>query len=259
MGKPVPFWQLYTDVYDCMRDRSAMDRLRDMVARRACIRDTHRLDDNEVIKLARCWLSEKDTFVSKKTLPEGQQVGKADAKTKDAAPKDAAPKDAAPKDELPEGEKAYELKSGVVLISKIEAKVKRIADSYYAKAKKKITVTSGTRSAKAQAKAMYGKLAAGGSMSIYKDKASAKEVKKAYSEGKKAEESKGQIVKRMAKVIEGQVKKGKYLSKHLRAGAIDVRSRDMSSKEKEYFKQAIKGVAKSFILEKKPPHWHLQF
>ena len=63
----------------------------------------------------------------------------------------------------------------------------------------------------------------------------------------------------MTKVIEGQVKKGIYLSKHLRAGAIDVRSRDMSNKEKEYFKQAIKGVANSFILEKKPPHWHLQF
>ena len=249
MGKPVPFWQLYTDVYDCMRDRSAMDRLRDIVARRACIRDTHRLGDEEVIELARCWLSEKDTFVSKKTLPEGQQIGKADPTTKDPAPKDG----------LPEGETAYVLKSGVVLSSKILAKVKRIADKYYAKAKRKITVTSGTRSAKAQAKAMYGKLAAGGSMSIYKDKASAKDVKNAYSDGKKAEESKAQIVKRMAKVIEGQVKKGKYLSKHLRAGAIDVRSRDMSSKEKEYFRQAMKGVAKSFILEKKPPHWHLQF
>lgn len=249
MGKPVPFWQLYIDLYDCLRDRGAMDRLRDMVAQRACIRDTHRLDDNEVIELARCWLSEKDTFVSKKTLPEGQHVGKADAKTKDAAPKDG----------LREGEKAYVLKSGVVLSSKIEAKVRRIADRYYAKANKKITLTSGTRSAKAQARAMYVKIAAGGSMSIYKDKASAKEVKKAYSDGKKAQENKGQIVKRMAKVIEGQVKKGKYLSRHLRAGAVDVRSRDMSSEEREFFRQAIKGVAKSFILEKKPPHWHLQF
>ena len=226
-----------------------MDRLRDMVARRAYIRDTHRLDDNEVIELARCWLSEKDSFVSKRTLPEGQQVGKAGTKTEDAAPKA----------KLPEGEKAYELASGVVLSSKIQAKVKRIADRYYAEAERKITVTSGTRSAKAQARAMYRKLAAGGSMSIYKDKASAKEIEKAYLDGKKAEESKGQIVKRMTKAIEGQVKKGKYISKHLRAGAIDVRSRDMSSEEREHFRQAAKGVAKSFILETKPPHWHLQF
>ena len=251
MGKPVPFWQLYNDLYDCLRDRSAMDRLRDMVARRACIRDTHRLDDNEVIELARCWLSEKDSFVSKRTLPEGQRVGKAGTKTEDAAPKA----------ELPEGEKAYELKSGVILSAKIEAKVRRIADRYYAKAKRKITVTSGTRSAKAQARAMYVKIAAGGSMSIYRrrTRARAEEVKKAYLEGKKAQENKSQIVKRMTKVIEDQVKKGIYLSRHLRAGAIDVRSRDMSSEEREYFRQAIKGVAKSFILERKPPHWHLQF
>ncbi len=81
MDQPVPIWQLYDDVYGCLRDRGAMDRLRDMVARRACIRDTYRLDDSEVIELARRWLNEKDTFVSKKSLPGGQQAGKAGAKT----------------------------------------------------------------------------------------------------------------------------------------------------------------------------------
>ena len=81
MGKPVPIWQLYNDLYDCLRDRSAMDRLRDMVARRACIRDTHRLDDAEVIKLARCWLTEKDSFVSKRNHPEGLHAENAGAQT----------------------------------------------------------------------------------------------------------------------------------------------------------------------------------
>ena len=64
-----------------------------------------------------------------------------------------------PKADLPKGEKAYELKSGVILSSQIESKVGRTADRYYAKAKSEITVPRGTRSAKAQAGAMYVKLA----------------------------------------------------------------------------------------------------
>ncbi len=63
----------------------------------------------------------------------------------------------------------------------------------------------------------------------------------------------------MTNVIKAQMKKGKYISKHLNVGAVDVRSRDMSAKEKEAFKKSAKKHAKTVILEITPPHWHLQF
>lgn len=46
--------------------------------------------------------------------------------------------------------------------------------------------------------------------------------------------------------------------KNLKKGAVDVRSRDMTSSEKEAFKKAAKDVADSVILETIPPHFHLQ-
>lgn len=55
----------------------------------------------------------------------------------------------------------YTLKAGVVLSITIKAKVKKIADKYYALTKKDIVVTSGARSSQSQASAMYGKLSGG--------------------------------------------------------------------------------------------------
>jgi len=154
----------------------------------------------------------------------------------------------------------YTLESGVTLRTDVKAKVKKIADKYNPATKKTITVTSGTRTASGQASAMYGKLSGGDKLMVYKDQTSAKEIKKAYDDGKKAKKSRAVIVKDMTKVIEAQIKKGKYISKHLRAGAVDIRSWDMSSTEKGAFRKACKGITKSDpILETTPPHWHLQF
>ena len=69
--------------------------------------------------------------------------------------------------------------SGVTLNAAIKAKVKKIADAYNKKTGEKIKATSGTRSASSQASAMYGNLAGGDKLTVYKDQASAKEIKKA--------------------------------------------------------------------------------
>lgn len=153
----------------------------------------------------------------------------------------------------------YTVGSGVTLTATVKSKVKKIADAYYAATKKQLTVTSGTRSASSQAEAMYGKLAGGDKLTVYSDQVSAKEIKKAYDDGITAKKVKSAIIKDMATVIESQIKKGKYISKHLKAGGVDIRSKDMSAKEKEEFKKAAKGVATTVILETTPPHWHLQF
>lgn len=59
--------------------------------------------------------------------------------------------------------------------------------------------------------------------------------------------------------IDGQIENGIYISMHLKKGAIDVRSRDMSIAQKEHFKAAAKEVAVAVILETTPPRFHLQF
>ena len=145
------------------------------------------------------------------------------------------------------------------LTSAIKSKVKKIADAYFKETKNTITVTSGTRTASSQASAMYKKLAGGDKLKIYKDQTSAKAIKKAYDDGISEKLAASKIKSSMTKVIAAQVKKGKYISKHLKSGAVDIRSKDMSAKEKTAFRKAAKGIAKSILLESTPPHWHLQF
>jgi len=153
----------------------------------------------------------------------------------------------------------YSLQPGVVLTVAVKAKVKKIADAYHAATKKTIVITSGTRTAASQANAMYGKLVGGDLLTVYRDQVSAKEIKKAYDDGKKAKKAKATIVKDMTTIIEAQINKGKYISKHLKAGAVDIRSKLMTPTERAEFKKAAKNVATKTILETTPPHWHLQF
>ncbi len=75
----------------------------------------------------------------------------------------------------------YELKPGVILSHHAKTKLKIIADKYYSLTKKKIVVTSGTRIAKSQAYAMYGKLAGGDKLTVYKNQVAALQIKKAYT------------------------------------------------------------------------------
>ena len=153
----------------------------------------------------------------------------------------------------------YTLKSGVAVDSKIEKKVKKIADKYYALTKKDIVVTSGARSSSSQASAMYGKVSGGDKLTVYKDQRSAKEIINTYDAGIKAKKSKAEIIADIKDDIDEQIKKGTYISKHLKKGAIDVRSRDMSESDKTNFKKAAAGIALTVILETTPPHFHLQF
>ncbi len=153
----------------------------------------------------------------------------------------------------------YSLGVGVDLSMDLKKKVKDVADAYHKSTKKKIVITSGTRTAKSQADAMYTKLQQGDDLKIYADQNAAGKIKKIYENGVKVKKGKDVIISEMEKEIDSQIAEGVYISKHLKKGAIDVRSRDMTFKEKESFKEAAKGVADTVILETTPPHFHLQF
>lgn len=153
----------------------------------------------------------------------------------------------------------YKIESGVELSLDVKKKVKKIADAYFALAKKEIVVTSGTRTSQSQAEAMFTKLAGGDNLAVYSNQDAAQKIKKIYDEGVKNKKNKAAVIDEMKTEIDGQIKKSIYISLHLKKGAIDVRSRDMSNAEKEHFKAAAKDVAVTVILETTPPHFHLQF
>lgn len=153
----------------------------------------------------------------------------------------------------------YFIKAGVSLTSDVKTKVGTIADVYHKATSKKFTVTSGTRSAQSQASAMYTKLAGGDALTIYKDQVSAKAIKAAYDTAVAGKKTKVETIAAIKKVIADQITKKVYISKHLKSGAVDVRSTDMTKTDKAAFKKAANVTATTVILETTPPHWHVQF
>ena len=148
----------------------------------------------------------------------------------------------------------------VTLPDPVADKVDAIDEGYFRRTGKHVTVTSGTRDAARQAKAMYKMLRVGGDpMQLYRNKEAAREIKQAYERARAAGKAPDDVVASMYEVLRGQITRGVYISAHLRAGAVDVRSRDMSSSDKKAFVAAVneaKGV--TLLEESAPPHWHLQ-
>jgi hypothetical protein len=155
--------------------------------------------------------------------------------------------------------KRYSVADNVELTPDIEEKVSKIGSAYYESTGSEIVVTSGTRTSLKQANAMYDRIQAGGDFSDYLNQDAAKEVREVYDSGVKAKLSRAEIVASMAGVIKNQVDSGVFISLHLKAGAVDIRSVGMSDKQVISFRKAAEAVTSSVALEQSPPHWHLQF
>jgi len=152
----------------------------------------------------------------------------------------------------------YRVLDKVILSPEIEAKVKLLADAFHAATLRDIVVTSGLRSAHSQAVAMYDKLAGGDDLAIYRQQDAAQAIRQRYTDGLQQHQSRDTIVARMEAEIEQQISMGIYLSAHLRNGAVDIRSRDMTDSEKQAFMAIAEQMAESVILEAIPPHFHVQ-
>jgi hypothetical protein len=63
----------------------------------------------------------------------------------------------------------------------------------------------------------------------------------------------------LAGVIETQLSRGIVLSKHLLGLAVDIRSRNLSSREKNLLRKAAEPHASRVIEETRPPHFHVEF
>lgn len=152
----------------------------------------------------------------------------------------------------------YTIEPGVVLGRAMERTVARIAHEFHRRTGRGFVITSGTRTSREQAAAMYDKLRLGQRLTgLYQDYDAAAEIQTAYRANQRR--SRTTCITAMARVIEGQVRRGCYISRHLRASAVDVRSRDMSRRERRIFEQVVASFPNvSLLTEGTPPHFHLQ-
>lgn len=152
----------------------------------------------------------------------------------------------------------YRLEEGVVLGRAMRPVIARIAEEFHQRTGRGIVITSGTRSAREQAEAMYAKIRLGQRLTrLYLDYDAASEIQSAYRANRRR--GRARCVRAMARVIEAQVERGCFISRHLRASAADVRSRDMTRRQRRVFEQVVARFDRvSILAEGTPPHFHLQ-
>lgn len=152
----------------------------------------------------------------------------------------------------------YTLADGVRLAPEMRGTLAQIADAFHRRTGRGIHVTSGTRTPREQADAMYDKLRLGVRLThLYRDFDAASEIQSTYHDCRRRPRSR--CVREIARVIRRQVRRGCFISRHLRASAVDVRSRDMSRRERRIFQQVVEGFPDVSLLEEgRPPHFHLQ-
>lgn len=152
----------------------------------------------------------------------------------------------------------YTVLAGVTLSPDAAAAIGELDSAYFKKTGEHLVVTSGTRDAARQAKAMYKVIKLGGDIvRLYKNKEAAKELKDAYdrAQGKPAEA----VIEAMYATLKEQMRRGVYISSHLKADAVDIRSRTMSPSEKRAFEKSAAELGGVRVLEEaKPPHFHLE-
>lgn len=154
----------------------------------------------------------------------------------------------------------FEVLSDVALSQNVTEKLNLVAERYKRRTGKTFIVTSGTRDPVSQAELIHDKLSAGDDlMKLYKDKAAVAELVQIYNAGQASKKSRAVIVSSIATAIRGQIKKGVFISAHLKAGAADVRSTNMSASEKRAFVDAVREAGGFDVMfESTPPHFHLQ-
>jgi hypothetical protein len=143
----------------------------------------------------------------------------------------------------------------------VEHRVAQVAALFHAHTRQVLVITSGTRTPEEQASAMYLKLVLGASLrKLYRKWEAAQEIKRAYDAGWSRRLRRRQIIAAMATVIREQMQRDVYVSPHLKAGAVDVRSRTLRTRAKAAFERAVASFTGLRLLreEKIPPHFHLE-
>jgi hypothetical protein len=158
------------------------------------------------------------------------------------------------------GGSRYQTLPEVTLSPEVERKIARIAEAYHRRTGKELVLTSGTRDVARQAEAMYELLRLGTDLSkLYRNRAAARELSDTFRAAQAARKGAKQAIAELERVLSAQVARGTYVSAHLRAGAVDVRSRGMSVADKRAFVAGVEEVGGAEVIEEmEPPHFHLE-
>lgn len=119
-----------------------------------------------------------------------------------------------------------------------------------------LVVKSGWRSASDQARAMYKNLNAFGVSYVssqYRNKTAVRAIIKAYTSQRKRRRN---AIAAMTRVIQAQVRKGIYISNHLRGRAFDIRSRGRDGAQLAVLREVVQEAGGRVVVEKN--HYHIE-
>ena len=162
----------------------------------------------------------------------------------------------------------YTIDAGIVLESEAIEVLNKIGPLYFKETGKKFNVNSGTRDARRQADAMLGVIEAGSpTLPKYTNRVRVDEIRAAYKKAKAEGKSRADVVSAMEAVIQKQIGEGYFISRHLKAGAIDISVKGdtgvppMSKSEQSIMIKVAKSVITKgdAFYENDPPHIHVQF
>lgn len=140
-------------------------------------------------------------------------------------------------------------------------RLERIAARYYERTRRSLVVTGGMRPPQLQARLMYEKLAHGDDLlKLYENQAAVLEIRAVYRSGVARRVPKSILIKSLRKTIAEQLARGVYVSRHLSAGAADVRSRGMSASQEQAIRAAVAAEPGVQLLDERSgaePHFHL--
>lgn len=143
--------------------------------------------------------------------------------------------------------------SSIILPPPVERKVNEIADAFFNLTRKKIVITDGTRTAAQQAVQVYNKILSN-DLTIYLNQRAANEIKVAFDLARSQGKSREDTLRAMTAVIEAQIERGVFISRHLTGKAFDVRNKDMTKRHQTIFKQVAQTVGGVTVLpEGRPP------
>lgn len=149
---------------------------------------------------------------------------------------------------------------GVTLSSPVATRIHQLDDAFFRRTGKHLIVVSGTRDPGRQARAMIRVIELGGSLTkLYEDREAAAEIQKAYERARGARKRPEEVVAAVQSTLQAQIQRGVYISAHLRAGAVDIRSTIMTEADRKAFRAAVREVGNISLLEEhRPPHFHLE-
>lgn len=140
-------------------------------------------------------------------------------------------------------------------------RLERIAQRYFEATRRRLVVTGGTRTPERQAELMLEKLAHGEDIvALYENKAAVTEIRNLYRASAGTRQPKKQLIHALRDVITAQMDKGIFVSRHLKAGAADVRSRDLKAPQEAAFRRAVADEPGVILIDERSsaePHLHL--